>query len=74
MESLLTVLIPIIALAIVVILAKRVAAHTFRCRHCAKEFRIKWTKVVVTKHSDHDYMLVCPHCKAKDWCTEQFQK
>lgn len=71
MEYLFAVLIPVVAVAVVVILAKRVASHAFKCRHCSKTFSIKWYKVIVTEHSDNEYMLECPYCKAKDWCTEQ---
>ena len=71
MEYLLIFLIPTVAAAIIVILAKRIAAHSFKCKHCSKMFRIKWTKVIVTEHSENEYKLLCPHCKTKDWCTEQ---
>ena len=71
MEYLFTLLIPAVAVTVVVILSKRIASHTFKCKHCSKEFRIKWSKVIVTEHSDNEYMLVCPHCKIKGWCTEQ---
>lgn len=71
MEHVLTVLIPAIAVTIVVISAKHIASHTFQCKHCSKEFKIKWSKVIVTEHSDKEYLLVCPYCKTKDWCTEQ---
>ena len=71
MEYLFTLLIPAIAVTVVVILAKRIASHTFKCKHCTKEFHIKWSKVIVTEHFDNEYMLVCPHCKTKDWCAEQ---
>ena len=71
MEYLFTLLIPIVAVTIVVILAKHIASHTFKCKHCSKEFHIKWSKVIVTEHFDNEYMLVCPHCKTKDWCAEQ---
>ena len=74
MKYLLTALILIAAAAIIVILARRVASHTFKCKHCSKEFNIKWLKVVVTEHFDNEYMLVCPYCKTKDWCTEQPNK
>ena len=49
MEYLFTLLIPIVAVTIVVILAKHIASHTFKCKHCSKEFHIKWSKVIVTK-------------------------
>ena len=71
MKYLFTALILIAAAAIIVILARRVASHTFKCKHCSKECNIKWSKVVVTEHSDNEYMLVCPYCETKDWCTEQ---
>ena len=71
MKYFFTILIPAVAIAIVVILAKRISSHTFRCKHCSKDFGIKWFKVIITEHSDNEYMLTCPHCKTKDWCTEQ---
>ena len=71
MKYLLTALILIAAATIIVILARRVASHTFKCKHCSREFNIKWSRVVVTEHSDNEYMLVCPYCETKDWCTEQ---
>ena len=74
MDYLFALLIPIFAVIIVVILAKRIASHTFKCKHCSKEFNIRWSKVIVTEHSDGEYMLVCPCCKTKDWCTEQPNK
>jgi len=67
-------LIPLASAAIIVILAKRIASHTFHCKHCGKKFNIKWSKVVVTEHCDNEDMLICPYCKIKDWCTEQIQK
>lgn len=66
-----TALIPIAAAAIIVLMAKGIAAHTFTCKHCAGEFRIKWPKALVTAHSDRFYLLTCPHCKTKDWCAAQ---
>ena len=74
MEYIISALIPVIAVAIVVVLAKRIASHTFWCKHCFKEFKIRWSKVIVTEHSGNEYMLVCPYCKIKDWCTEKTQK
>lgn len=71
MEHLFIVLVPIVGVAIIVIFAKRIASHTFKCKHCSKAFTIKWSKVIVTEHSDNEYMLICPYCKTKGWCTEQ---
>ncbi len=61
----------IVAAAVIVAVAISIASHRFRCRHCSKAFRINWTKVITTEHSGSEYMLVCPFCKTKDWCTEQ---
>ena len=71
MEFLFIALIPVVSAVIVVILARRIASHTFKCNNCLKDFRIKWSRVLTAEHSDGEYMLVCPHCKTKDWCTEQ---
>ena len=71
MECLFTILVPILAGAMVVILAKRMASHSFTCKHCSRQFRIKWTKVIVTQHIENEYLLVCPHCQTKDWCIQQ---
>ena len=60
--------------AVVVVLAHRIAAHRFRCKHCAGEFRIPWHRVLRTEHSGSNYKLVCPYCKTKDWCAMQLSK
>ena len=74
MENLFTVLIPIAAVVIIVAVAMRIATHTFKCKRCGKEFKIGWTRVIVTEHSDNEYMLTCPHCTTKGRCTEQAKK
>jgi len=71
MEFFFIILIFIAATATVMILAKRIASHTFKCKHCSKMFNIKWSKVVVTEHLGNEYMLLCPYCKTKGWCMEQ---
>ena len=74
MENIFTILIPIIALATIVIIAKRISLHTFKCNHCLNQFNIKWYKVIISEHSGNEYKLVCPYCKTKSWCSEQFKK
>ena len=64
-------LIPIVAAAIIVIVAKGIAARAFQCKRCAGEFYIKWPRVLITEHSGSEYKLVCPHCHAKGWCIAQ---
>ena len=70
MYILLTVLLCIIAMATVILTAKNIASHKFECKHCSMEFRIKWTKVIITEHSNNEYMLTCPFCNVRGWCTE----
>ena len=70
MEYLFVILIPVLAVVTVAVLAKRIASHTFRCRHCGGEFNISRSRAFITMHSDNEYMLLCPYCKTKDWCTQ----
>ena len=74
LEILLTALIPILAVAVIIILSMRIASRSFKCKKCDNEFHIKWTQVLVTEHSDDEYMLVCPHCKNKGWCKMEMKK
>ena len=74
MEYIFAALVPVIAAAVIILIAMYVAAHSFRCRHCGRTFRIKWTRVLITEHSDNEYMLTCPHCGERDFCTEQSVK
>lgn len=39
MEYVVAVLIPSVVAVIVVILAKRIASHHFKCKHCSMEFQ-----------------------------------
>jgi len=71
---LLTLIFIVAAVVVVVIIAKKTASHKFKCRHCSEEFRIEWSKVILTEHSGGEYKLVCPFCKVKDWCTEHPNK
>ena len=66
-----TVLILTVAAAVVIITAKAIATHKFKCKHCSGEFSIHWSKVFTTVHSDNEYMLECPFCNTKDWCIAQ---
>ena len=68
MECIFTALIPVVAVIIIVITAKRIASHTFRCKNCSAEFKITPSNVLVTSHYKKEYMLTCPCCKTKDWC------
>ncbi len=71
MDYLLIALIFIAAAVVVILIAKSISSHTFKCRHCSKDFYVKWPKIIITEHSGSEYRLECPFCKTKDWCTEQ---
>lgn len=71
MDFLLIALIPVAAAVVIFLTATKIAAHKFKCRHCSKEFNMKWPKIMITEHSGSEYKFVCPYCKTKDWCTEQ---
>lgn len=73
MDFILIALIFVAAAAVVVLIAKNIASHKFKCRHCSKDFYVKWPKIIVTEHSDSAYRLVCPFCNVEDWCAEQSQ-
>lgn len=70
MELLCTISIPVTAVVIIVMVSKSIASHTFQCKHCSGMFRIKWVKVLTARHMDNEYLLVCPHCSTKNWCTQ----
>ena len=74
MEYLVAAIIPVVAVITVVIVAKRIASHTFICKNCSAEFKIAPLKVLVTSHCDNEYMLECPCCKTKDWCIMRSKK
>ena len=71
MAYLLTALIPIAAVAVIVILAKGVAKGSFRCSRCGGTFRIRWQRVLITEHDGDTYLLTCPQCNTKTPCTKQ---
>ena len=57
MEYWIALLIPILAAAVIVLLAMRVASHSFQCKHCAGQFHIRWPRVLITVHSGSEYKL-----------------
>ena len=51
MDYLLIALILIMAIVVVVLIAKSISLHKFKCKHCSNEFNIKWPKIIITEHS-----------------------
>ena len=71
MDIFLSIFFPAVAVVITVIIARRIASHSFKCKHCENEFYIKWPRAIITVHIDNDYKLRCPRCKRRDWCKKQ---
>lgn len=58
---------PILAAIVAIfIVAKDLSKNLFKCKHCAKEFNVKWTKLVFVMHSDNEYSIECPYCHKKE--------
>lgn len=64
--------IPLIcAITVIYFICRKTAGNSFRCNYCSKEFTIEPSEVLITIHYDNEYMLKCPHCNKKGWCSEQ---
>ncbi len=71
MEWIIVTAIVIIAAFIACILcAKQLSKHTFQCKACLKEFKVKWNKLLFAVHSDDYYEIRCPYCNNKG-CIEK---
>lgn len=44
-------------------------SYDYRCKNCGKVFRPDLKQCLLTIHAYDDFMLRCPHCGKKDWCT-----
>lgn len=53
---------------LVIIIAKIQSGKYFLCKHCSKEFKVKWTQLVFETHALDEHKLTCPYCKTKDFC------
>lgn len=56
---------------IITFMCRKIASHTFKCSNCAHEFRISAVKILITEHSDDNYITECPECKNKCICIKQ---
>ena len=66
MEWIIVLIILILAGLIACVLwAMQLAKHTFRCKHCSKEFTTSWNRLLIAFHSDNDYEIECPFCNQK---------
>ncbi len=53
------------AIVTVLIYVKSLSKNIFKCKHCAKEFNVNWTKLVFVIHADNEYSVECPYCNKK---------
>lgn len=45
------------------------AKHTYKCRECGQQFKLKWYKVpFLTVHEPTGRFMKCPHCHKHGWC------
>ena len=42
---------------------------SFWCPSCGRLFRLPWTKLLFRRRENEDWLLRCPYCGAKGWCT-----
>lgn len=43
------------------------------CQHCQHRFKPGW-HVLYSLHANDDYLLTCPHCKQRDWCSMSYNQ
>lgn len=53
------------AIIAALIILKNLSKKSFKCKHCAKEFNVKWTELVFVTHYDDEYSIKCPYCNKK---------
>lgn len=57
------------AAAVIAAVAYRLSRCRFTCKSCGGVFRISWRRALWVQHFNEDYVLRCPHCGKKGWCT-----
>lgn len=57
------------AAAVIGAVAYRLSRCRFTCKGCGGVFRIPWRRALWVQHFKEDYILRCPHCGKKGWCT-----
>lgn len=55
--------------ALVIWQARILSRRRFWCRACGRLFRLPWTKLLFRQHIQEDWLLRCPYCGEKGWCT-----
>lgn len=41
----------------------------FWCRECGQLFQMPWYRLLFCRHVHEDWLLRCPHCGHRGWCT-----
>lgn len=61
------------AAAVIAAVAYRLSRCRFTCKSCGGVFRISWRRALWVQHFNEEYILCCPHCSKKGWCTASRQ-
>ncbi len=43
------------------------------CSHCQHRFKPGW-RVLYSPHVNDEYVLTCPHCGKRDWCSMSYDQ
>lgn len=62
-------LVILLAIAAMLLVSYRLSRCTFTCHNCGQSFFIRWRRALWVQHYNRDYILRCPHCGKKGWCT-----
>lgn len=67
------ILVVVMAAAVLGAVAYRLSRCVFTCKGCGGAFRIAWRRALWVQHFHEEYILRCPHCGKKGWCTASRQ-
>ncbi len=60
-----------LAVGVIILFARKLSQCVFTCKGCGTEFNICWCRALWVQHFNNDYILLCPGCGKKGWCTAQ---
>lgn len=75
MDVIIVLIVVLVSLVIAYVLAiRQISQHTFQCKHCLKDFKVKWSRLLFVTHADNEYNIECPHCGKKGCMELAFDK
>jgi len=64
----------VFAVGLITIFACSLSRCVFTCKSCGGEFMIAFRRALWVQHFNSDYILNCPICGKKGWCTARRTK